>query len=79
MIEVNKPIDTAPNVRCYKCKTEFYVHPMAAMDAPFITDCELHKSSCKHESDGVMYNYHLVNIDGVMHETKCKKCGEFYR
>ena len=50
MIEVNKPIDTAPNVRCYKCKTEFYVHPMAAMDAPFITDCELHKSSCKQGS-----------------------------
>jgi hypothetical protein len=76
MIEVNKPADTTPNVRCYKCKNEFYVHPLTSMSAPFMTDCKLHKTNCKHESD----SKHIgLNDFGTPCEWKCKHCGEFYR
>lgn len=76
MIEVNKPIDTTPNVRCYKCKSEFYVHPLVNMNAPYITDCELHNPSCEHESDGDTYG-HIQK--GREPSYLCIKCGEFYR
>lgn len=72
MMEVNKPLDTSPNTRCYKCKAEFYVHPMIGMNAPFITDCELHNPVCEHEEDGSSYLTYPAAL-------KCKKCGEFYR
>lgn len=41
--------------------------------------CHEYVPQCEHESDGVMYDYHLVNIGGISHRTKCKNCGEFYR
>jgi hypothetical protein len=56
MLEVNKPIDLTPNTRCYKCKTEFYVHPEMHMYAPYITDCNLHDPLQKKEAGCILYN-----------------------
>lgn len=42
MLIVNKP-DNLNQVKCYKCETFFYVHPMQCMNSPFITNCDLHK------------------------------------
>jgi hypothetical protein len=72
MIEVNKPLDTTPNVRCYKCKTTFYVHPHANMNAPYVTNCELHKPKCNHNKKG-------INAIGGWKLYKCNVCGELYR
>jgi len=75
VIEVNRPENRQPNVRCYKCKAEFYVHPMASMNAPYVTDCELHKSKCMHETSGP---YFQQNVNEII-EKRCKHCGQFFR
>jgi hypothetical protein len=41
--EVNAPPNTLPNTKCYKCKSEFYVHPLCSINADFILDCNLHR------------------------------------
>lgn len=41
--EVNKPDDLSPNTKCYKCKSEFYVHPMCSGNSDFILNCDLHR------------------------------------
>lgn len=33
------------DVKCYKCGREMRVHPAVNANAPFLTDCELHKES----------------------------------
>lgn len=30
-------------VKCFKCKTEFFVHPLQNMNTDYVTDCELHR------------------------------------
>lgn len=42
--EINTQPNILPNTKCYKCKSEFYVHPLCSMNARFILDCDLHRS-----------------------------------
>lgn len=72
MIEVNKPEYTTSNVRCYKCKAEFYVHPQAGMNSAYVTDCELHNPKCEHEPSREWYTSDPP-------QRRCKHCGQFYR
>ena len=41
--EINTPPNTLPNTKCYKCKSEFYVHSLCSMNSDFILDCNLHR------------------------------------
>lgn len=76
MIEVNKPEDTTPNTRCYKCKAEFYVHPMGNINSDFVKNCSLHNPNyCEHESDYAISQ----DTNPPVINKHCKKCGEFYR
>ncbi len=76
MIEINKSTPQKIQVKCYVCRTVMEVSPMANMDSPYLTDCNLHKCICKHESDGRF----IIKgpLGGEVCMLQCNKCEEFY-
>ncbi len=70
MLIINKP-KNSEEVQCFKCKNILIAHPMSNMNSDYFTNCDLHKESCVHESDGLEYGYYR-------NESRCTKCKEFY-
>lgn len=47
MIIINKPENEIVECKCYKCGAIIRLHPMSNMNAPYVTDCELHNNDSK--------------------------------